>query len=115
MGPMNWPAVIAAALLATALRAVWEGRTPPLRIAVIFGLLLLSAAMLGHALARIGPVTLAAKPQLYFMQSGGLAAAFVIPALWISAAGKPVGAKLRDAAFWLLAYLAMGAVFYVAG
>ena len=34
--------------------------------------------------ARVGAETLAAKPWLYFMMSGGLAIAFVIPALWIS-------------------------------
>lgn len=82
-----------------------------------YGLMLVPALMLGHALARIGPEKLAVKPWLYFMQSGGLALAFVIPALLMlglrGGAGK--GEMARDSAAFVLAYLAMGAVFWALG
>ena len=73
--------------------------------------------MLGHALARIGPDKLAAKPQLYAMQSAGLALAIVIPALWIVQVRSGVSARQcwRDSAAFLLAYLVMGAVFWGIG
>jgi hypothetical protein len=71
--------------------------------------------MLGHALARIGPEKLAAKPQLFFMQSGGLALAFVIPALWLTQLrdGAPRRRTVIDSLAFLSAYLAMGAVFWI--
>ena len=76
MGPINWIAVLAAALVSAAvLWLFWRG---PLRWPYL--LQIVPAAMLGHALARIGPEKLAAKPHLYFMQAGGLALAIVIPA-----------------------------------
>ncbi len=55
--------------------------------------------MLGHSFARIGAETLASKPWLYFMQSGGVALAFIIPAVWLTHArnGRPARA-LIDAA-----------------
>ena len=76
--------------------------------------MLVSAAMLGHALARIGPEKLAVKWWLYFMQSGGLAIAFVIPAIWVSLSQHGRSAMaLRESAMWLLAFLAMGLAFYL--
>jgi len=77
-------------------------------------LLWIPALMLGHALARIGPEKLAAKPQLYFMQSGGLALAIVIPALWLSHARHDVPRRetIKESIAFLLAYLTMGAVFW---
>ena len=80
-------------------------------------LLLVTATMLGHMFARVGADTLAAKPWLYFMMSGGLAIAFVIPALWISFSHirVPTRVALIDAGYWLAAYLGMGAVFYALG
>ena len=77
MGEMDWLGVSMAALAASAVlaltfrikRAGWLIAAAPLNF--------VSALMLGHALARIGPEKLAAKPQLYFMQSGGLALAFM--------------------------------------
>ena len=71
--------------------------------------------MLGHALARIGPEKLAAKPQLFFMQSGGLALAFVLPAVWLIQLrdGTPRRQTIVDSLAFLTAYLAMGAVFWV--
>ncbi len=97
MGPVNWVAVVMAALAAGMLALAWFGpafgkaktrkvaagrlmsRARPERIAVLSALLLLiTATMLGHMFARVGADTLSAKPWLYFMMSGGLAVAFVI-------------------------------------
>ncbi|WP_374529419.1 DUF1761 domain-containing protein [Novosphingobium sp.] len=114
MGPVDWIGVVAAALAATAVLLTFRRRGSPLHIAGIFAAMLISSAMLGHALARIGPEKLAVKWWLYFMQSGGLAIAFVIPALWVSLTRHGVGkAVARDAGMWLLAYLAMGLAFYL--
>jgi hypothetical protein len=133
MGPINWLAVILSANLAFAVGLVWYGPLfggAPLfgRVSTgeprkgspvggVLGAILLqffSALMLGHNYARIGPATLAAKPWLYWMQAGGIAVAFVIPALWISYARHRL--SLRDAAvdggFWAVVYLATGTVFW---
>lgn len=114
MGPINWLAVVLAAVLAAGvLRLFWGagGALWP------YALQLIPAALLGHALARIGPEKLAVKPHLYTMQAAGLALAIVIPALWM--AGKRAGAGStalwRDSAAFLCAYLVMGAVFWVMG
>ena len=109
MGPVNWLGVVAAAFAATLVLLIGERRSGLRQIVPVAAAMLVSAAMLGHALARIGAATLAAKPWLYPMQSGGLALAFVIPALLVS------GTRLRGAAAWLGAYLAMGAVFWLLG
>ena len=117
MGPMNWLAVIiAAALGALVLRLFWGPPAAP-RGYALYLVQLIPAAMLGHALARIGPDKLALKPQLYAMQAGGLAAAIVIPALWLAAQQHGVASPKtwRDSAAFLAAYLAMGAVFWVLG
>lgn len=113
MGPMNWAGVALAALAAAAVLALFWRGTGQGGNWWIYLLQLVPAVMLGHALARIGPEKLAAKPQLYFMQAGGLALAIVIPALWMVGrrGGQPASATLRDSAAFLLAYLAMGAVF----
>lgn len=114
MGPVDWFGVIVAALAATGVLLAFRRRGSPLHVAGIAAAMLVSSAMLGHALARIGPAKLAVKPWLYFMQSGGLAAAFVIPALWVSLSRNGAGkAVTREAGMWLLAYLAMGFAFYV--
>lgn len=110
MGPVNWVAVVlAGAVAALVLWLFWRG---PLRWN--YALHLIPAAMLGHALARIGPDKLALKPQLYVMQSSGLALAIVIPALWLAGMRHGVSARetWRDSAAFLLAYLAMGGVFW---
>ena len=114
MGPMNWLGVLLAALAAAGVVALfWRGRMPW----GAYALTLLPALMLGHALARIGPDKLAMKPQLYFMQSGGLALAFVLPAVWMLGlkSGAARGEMVRDSAAFLLAYLAMGLVFFALG
>jgi hypothetical protein len=136
LGPVNWLAVFLAALAAAALAAVWFGpafgraktrkvapgkiaiRSRPEIVILVTGLLLLvTATMLGHFYARVGAETLATRPHLYFMMSGGLAAAFVIPALWISFSHirVPTRVALIDAGYWLVAYLAMGLVFFLLG
>lgn len=125
MGPVNWVAVILAANLAVAVGLVWHGplfRTgrplleggPAKSYAVVVLVMLIGAAMLGHNYARIGAATLAAKPWLYFMQSGGIAIAFVIPAVWLVQArqAQPLSQRLIDCGYWLVAYLVMGATFW---
>lgn len=130
MGPVNWLAVFLAAALAFVIGLVWNG--PLVRsgqqlrpgnerrggsYAVIGVLLLISAAMLGHNFARIGSDTLAAKPWLYFMQTGGVAIAFVIPAVWLThlrSRTEPMR-RVIDCLFWLVSYLAMGLVFWALG
>ena len=114
MGPVNWMVVVLAGVAATAvLWLFWRGRLPLWG----YGLALIPAAMLGHALARIGADKLAAKPWLYFMQSGGLALAFVLPAVWLLGlrGGVAKAEMARDSGAFVLAYLAMGAVFYLFG
>ncbi len=131
MGPVDWIAVVLAAIFAVGLGIVWHGplfRTgrPLLEgerqgkaksYAAVVLVMLVGAAMLGHNYARIGAATLAAKPWLYAMQAGGLALAFVIPAVWLTHArhGASPHQRLVDAGFWLAAYLAMGAVFWALG
>ena len=134
MGPVNWLAVILAANLAVALAIVWNGplfgtgrpllqsrndtSTPPAKNwAIALAVMLIASAMLGHMYARIGATTLAVKPWLYWMQSGGLAVAFVIPALWLSALRAGVDRRVAalDCGFWLVAYLTMGTVFWALG
>lgn len=114
MGSMEWVTVIAAACGgAIVLWLFWRGRLPVWG----YGLAFVPAAMLGHALARIGAEKLAVKPWLYFMQSGGLALAFVLPAQWMLGlrSGAAKRDLARDSAAFVLAYLAMGAVFYFLG
>jgi hypothetical protein len=128
---IDWLAVILAGNAAVAMGIVWHGplfRTgraliegpmaEEVRSARSFGpmvvVMLIGATMLGHNFARIGQVTLAVKPWLYFMQSGGIALAFVVPAVWITHARAGLGGRERliDCGFWLAAYLTMGAVFW---
>ncbi len=130
MGQINWLAVVLAANFAVALGLVWYGPlfggAPMLGgrenggAGVIRGwggavlLQLVSASMIGHNFARIGAETLSAKPWLYFMMSGGLALAFVVPALFISYTRQGLSTReaLVDGGFWIFAYLAMGGVFW---
>ena len=132
MEPIDWLAVILAANLAVGVGIVWNGplfRTGrPLlgRIVgektshnwwLVLGVFLIGAAMLGHNYARIGAGVLEAKPWLYLMQAGGLAIAFVVPALFLTHArlGSPRREALIDCGFWLAAYLAMGATLWALG
>ena len=137
MGQINYLAVVLAAVAFFAVGAVWytvlfgkawqraaglsDAQLRGANMALIYGLAflceLIIAWIIGHMFARIGEETLAAKPWLYFMMSGGLAIAFVIPALWISFSHIRVATRvaLIDAGYWLVAYLAMGLVFYLFG
>jgi hypothetical protein len=130
MGSVDWLAVLLATALALAVGIVWNGplfRTgrqllpgnaqPTGNFLVPGAVFLIAAAMLGHNFARIGGETLAARPWLYFMQSGGLAIAFVIPAVWLThlRSGTETRARVLDCGFWLVAYLAMGLVFWALG
>ncbi len=136
MGPMNWLAAVLAAVLAFAVGGLWYGplfgrakleevgpgglaaRSNPGRtLGITAVLLLVSATMMAHMFARVGAETLAAKPWLYFMMSGGLAIGFVIPALWISYTHQKLTTRLAmiDAGYWLVSYLAMGAAFWLLG
>ena len=119
MGPVDWTAVLAAAAIALGLGLVWPGGAwrGAGRIAALAVASFLAAAMFGHSFARIGAETMAAKPWLYPMQTGGIALAFVLPAFAAShaARGQGIGAGLREGAFWLVAYLAMGATFWALG
>ena len=127
MGPVNWIAVVLAPALAVALAIVWYG--PVFRIGrqllpgdskptgrhwLVFVIMLIASIMLGHNFARIGSGVLDAKPWLYFMQSGGIAIAFVMPAVWLTYLRAGVSPRLRmiECGFWFAAYLAMGAVFW---
>lgn len=115
MGRVDWLGVSVAALLATGVLLMFRRRGSPLRVSGILAAMLVSSAMLGHAFARIGADKLAVKWWLYFMQSGGLTIAFVIPALWVSLSrnGASGATVLRDAGMWVLVYLAMGLAFYL--
>lgn len=130
MEPINWLAVLLAAFIAVAVGIVWHGplfRTgrqllpgdsrPTGNHIVVVLVMLIGSLMLGHNFARIGSETLGAKPWLYFMQSGGIAIAFVIPAVWLTYLRKGAGPaeRLIDCGFWLAAYLAMGATFWALG
>ncbi len=123
MEPINWAAVAISALLAALVGALWYGRLFPrgrstagwlIAAVVLQGI---SAAMLGHALARIGADKLSVKPWLYWMQTGGIALAFIIPALWIGQvrSGAPRRDMAADAGFWLVVYLLTGTVFWALG
>ena len=129
MGSINWLAVVLAANLAVAVGIVWhgplfrtgrpmlDGQARTRSFATVVFVMLIGAVMLGHSFARIGAETLEAKPWLYFMQSGGVAIAFVNPALWLTLAREGASPRFRliDAGYWLVAYLTMGATFWVLG
>ena len=134
MGPVNWTAVIVAVIASIAVAAVWYGplfgrakleevgpggmamRTSAGRTLTVTVLLqFLIAAMMGHMFARVGTDTLAAKPWLYFMMSGGLALFFVIPALSLSYMHQRISTRLVmiDGGYWFVSYLSMGTVFWL--
>lgn len=130
MGPVNWWGVVLAAVVGWLVNLVWHQilfrprrmlmpTHGPRRDNVAFAAVVMgiAAIMLGHFYARIGIDVMHAKPWLYFMQSGGLALAFVIPAVWqtqLRSGTEPLR-RLLDVTGILVAYLAMGAVFWVMG
>jgi len=136
MGPVNWLAVVVAVIIALAVSVAWYGplfgrarleavgpgglgmrRSPARTLGITAALLLVTSTMMGHMFARVGADTLAVKWWLYFMMSGGLAIAFVIPSLWISYTQQRISTRLAliDGGFWLVAYLAMGLAFFLLG
>ncbi len=134
MGHINFVAVLLAAVAAYAVGALWygvlfgkawraalgivPGQSPkvgpkvgmPAMLGGHFVLILLSALLLGHNFARLPGI----PGHLYFMMSGGIAAFFVVPALWINYLYQGQSRKLAliDAGHWITAYLAMGTVFW---
>jgi len=136
MGPVNWIGVIVATLVALGFSTLWYGplfgrarleevgpgklgirRSPGRTAAITAALLLITATMMGHMFARVGEATLDVKWWLYFMMSGGLAIAFVVPSLWISYSQQRISTRLAliDGGFWLAAYLSMGLAFMLLG
>ena len=93
-------------------------RTSTARTAIFtIVLLLLTSSMMGHMFARVGAETLAVKPWLYFMMSGGIALFFVLPAVTLNYMHQRVSTRLGmiDGGYWLVAYLTMGLVFWIMG
>jgi hypothetical protein len=122
MDPINWAAVALSSTLAALVGLGWYRLFPAQRstTGIVLGsvvLQALSALMLGHALARIGAPRLALKPALYWMQCGGIALAFILPALFMTGARRGVPAKdmAVDAGFWVVVYLLTGTVFWALG
>jgi len=136
MGPVNWLAALLAALVAAGVALAWYGplfgrakleqvgpgklagrRSPARTVAITAGAVLITSVMMGHMFARVGSETLAAKPWLYFMMSGGLALTFVVPALWVSYTHMRASDRLAmiDGGYWITAYLAMGGTFWLLG
>ena len=130
MGPVNWFAVVLAAFVAAGIDFLWRRTAfltsgPPAsregqwtgKPWLVFIVMLIAAAMLGHAFARIGSQTLDAKPWLFFMQSGGIAIAFIIPAVWLTnlRGSAALRTRLADSGLWLTSYLAIGTVFWALG
>ena len=136
MGPVNWLAVLLAAVVAGGVAFAWYGplfgrakleevgpgnlaarRSPARTVAITAGAVLLIATMMGHMFARVGAKTLHAKPWLYFMMSGGLALTFVSPALLVSYAHMRASGRLAliDCGYWIASFLAMGGAFWLLG
>lgn len=122
MGPINWAAIALAAVVAALIAPLWyralaDEPFAARRLGGTLLAMLLPAWLIGHNFARVGAETLAAKPWLYAMMSGGFALFFAVPALLLGLArhGVPLRARLIDAGYWLVALLAMGAVFYFLG
>ena len=126
MGPVNWIAVLVATAVAAGLGYVFylplrggsQGLLARLTsYASAAGLFFLPAAMLGHMFARTGVETLAVKPWLYFMMSGGAALTLVIPVLCFTYSRRGLaGPKAAsDGLFAFIAFLAMGTVFWAMG
>jgi len=131
MGAINFGAVLLAAVAAFAVGSLWYGllfgkpwreemgmtaaSAPRHGMAVLLGgnfvLLLASALLLGHMFARNPDL----RSFLYFMMAGGVAAFFIVPALWINYLyqGRSLRLAMIDAGYWVSAYLAMGTAFWL--
>lgn len=122
MGPVNWTAVLAAAAVASLLGYIAYSSAATLARGMAkqagsligsFVLFLLPAAMLGHMFARVE--NLAQKPWLYFMMSGGAALTLIAPLLYFTYMKRrfPGPKAVADGLFAIIAFLAMGTVFWV--
>jgi hypothetical protein len=124
MGPVNWIVVLIAALAGGAFGFGWYRLVLPPRssqravspVAITLAMLA-SATMLGHNFARIGAAALTAKPWLFWMMSGGFALWFVVPALYVATTRHRASPRewVLESLGWLLAFAAMGTVFWVLG
>jgi len=115
MGPVNWLAVVLAAVAAGALAPVWYrlwGLKAPFAGRLVA--LIVPAALMGHNFARVGAATLAVKPWLYAMMSGGFALAIILPVGFILYGRHGLRGReaWADALYGLAAFLVMGAVFW---
>lgn len=130
MGPVDWIGVVLAVVAAMAVAAAWYQtfarplavlagpgglevrRRPLMTMLATVGLTIPPAILLGHMFARLSDPS---KWWLYPMMSGGVALFFVIPALWTNYLHQrnPRVIAFIDAGYWLVAYLAMGAVFWL--
>ena len=113
MGPVNMKAVVLAALVAMVLAPIWyrmwRAKGPALwRLPA----LLAPAWLIGHNFARVGAASLAAKPWLYWMMSGGWALMIVVPVGFVAYGRAPKRRGALDAGYVLCAFLAMGTVFW---
>ena len=122
MGPVNWIAIVAGAMLAAALGWAWygplfgrgQGGLRPMGLGWSFVAMLVCATMMGHNFARVGHDTLAHKPWLYWMMTGGLAWAIVWPALGLTLGRRAVPKReiIVEGGYWMAAFLIMGTVFW---
>jgi len=115
MGPVNWIAVVLAAGMAGALAPVWYrlwGMKAPFAGRLVAWIV--PAALMGHNFARVGAGTLAVKPWLYAMMSGGFALAIVLPmgVVLYGRHGLRGREALADGLYTLVAFLVMGGVFW---
>lgn len=126
MGPVNWLAVVMAAMGATGVMALLQAgqkylgtmrvQQPLLaRLGAVFLAMLMASFLIGHNFARIGPDVLAAKPWLYAMMSGGWALMIALPVLYVALGGFGVPGRERfaECARWFTAFLAAGAIFWL--
>jgi len=116
MGPVNWLAVVLAAVAAGAIAWPWYGlwRAGPVPSAMRLGAMIFPAWLMGHNFARVGAETLAAKPWLYWMMSGGFALFIALPAGFALYGRHGVKAREAgaDAGYVFAAFMAMGTVFW---
>lgn len=113
MGPINWMAVVLGAMVAAGV--AWPyyrllGRQMPHAARLLA--LIVPALMVGHNFARVADLAL--KPKLYWMMSGGLALAIIIPAQIVSDGRRGVAWRetMVDAGYWVVSFMAMGTVFW---
>ena len=128
MGSVNWLAVVLAAFVAAAVMGAMRARGRPpaalrveqplmARLGAMFVAMLVASVLIGHNFARVGAETLAAKPWLYWMMSGGWALMIAVPVLYVTLGGLgvPRWERLAECSRWVAAFLVMGTVFWLMG